>query len=91
MINNAKELTDQLHPKKRKMHLLRNHSFDAGFNSRVAPGAVKGAQGVGDGILLSAQKKWRKCNGQNRLAEILQRVAFRGGIKRDSQAPLAAA
>ena len=29
----------------------------------------------------SAQKKWRKLDGQNRLPEIIQRVEFRDGIR----------
>ena len=31
-------------------------------------------------LMMSAQKKWRKLDGQNRLAEVIQRIRFRDGI-----------
>ena len=37
-------------------------------------------------LMLSAKKKWRKLDGQNRLPNIIQGVEFRDGIKRDFQA-----
>ena len=32
-------------------------------------------------LMMSAQKKWRKLDGQNRLPEIIQAVEFRDGIR----------
>jgi len=32
-------------------------------------------------LMLSARKKWRRLNGSDRLAEIIQRVTFKDGIK----------
>ncbi len=32
--------------------------------------------------MMSAQKQWRKLDGQNRLPEIIQRIEFRDGIRR---------
>ena len=32
-------------------------------------------------LLLSARKKWRKLDGSNHLAEVVQRVTFKDGIK----------
>ena len=32
-------------------------------------------------LMISAQKKWRKLDGQNRLPEIIQGVEFRDGIR----------
>ncbi len=37
-------------------------------------------------LMLSAKKKWRKLDGQNRLAEIIQGVEFRDGIKHETKA-----
>ena len=37
-------------------------------------------------LMLSAKKKWRKLDGQNRLAEIIQGVEFRDGIKHEIKA-----
>ena len=37
-------------------------------------------------LMLSARKKWRKLDGQNRLPEIIQRVEFRDGIKHEIKA-----
>ena len=37
-------------------------------------------------LMLSAKKKWRKLDGQNRLPEIIQRVEFRDGIKHEIKA-----
>lgn len=37
-------------------------------------------------LMLSAQKKWHKLDGPNRLPEIIQRVEFRDGIKHDINA-----
>jgi transposase-like protein len=37
-------------------------------------------------LMLSAKKKWRKLNGQNRLPEIIQGVEFRDGIKHEVKA-----
>ena len=32
-------------------------------------------------LMMSAQKKWRKLDGQNRLPEIIQGVEFRDGLR----------
>ena len=32
-------------------------------------------------LMMSAQKKWRKLDGQNRLPEIIQGIEFRDGIR----------
>ena len=32
-------------------------------------------------LMMSAQKKWRKLDGQNRLPEIFQGVEFRDGLR----------
>ncbi|MDD7973262.1 hypothetical protein PUT78_19465 [Roseinatronobacter sp. HJB301] len=32
-------------------------------------------------LVMSAQKKWRKISGPNRLPEVIQDVEFRDGIK----------
>ncbi len=32
-------------------------------------------------LMMSAQKKWRKLDGQNRLPEIISRVEFRDGVR----------
>jgi len=32
-------------------------------------------------LMMSAQKKWRKLDGQNRLPEIIQGIKFRDGIR----------
>ena len=37
-------------------------------------------------LMLSAKKKWRKLDGQNRLPQIIQGVEFRDGIKHESKA-----
>ena len=37
-------------------------------------------------LKLSARKKWRKLDGQNRLPEIIQGVEFRDGIKHEIKA-----
>ena len=37
-------------------------------------------------LMLSAKKKWRKRDGQNRLPEIIQGVEFRDGIKHEIKA-----
>ena len=37
-------------------------------------------------LTLSANKKWRKLDGQNRLPEIIQGVEFRDGIKHEINA-----
>ena len=37
-------------------------------------------------LMLSARKKWRKLDGQNRLPEIIQGVEFRDGIKHEIKA-----
>jgi hypothetical protein len=37
-------------------------------------------------LMLSAKKKWRKLDGQNRLPEIIQGVEFRDGIKHEIEA-----
>ena len=37
-------------------------------------------------LMLSARKKWRKRDGQNRLPEIIQGVEFRDGIKHEIKA-----
>jgi putative transposase len=37
-------------------------------------------------LMLSAKKKWRKLDGQNRLPEIIQGVEFRDGIKHETKA-----
>lgn len=37
-------------------------------------------------LMLSAKKKWRKLDGQNRLPEIIQGVEFRDGIKHEVKA-----
>jgi len=37
-------------------------------------------------LMLSAKKKWRKLDGQNRLPEIIQGVEFRDGIKHEIKA-----
>lgn len=37
-------------------------------------------------LMLSAKKKWRKLDGQNRLPEIIQRGEFRDGIKNEIKA-----
>ena len=37
-------------------------------------------------LMLSAKKKWRKLDGQNRLPEIIRGVEFRDGIKPETQA-----
>jgi putative transposase len=34
-------------------------------------------------LMISAKKKWRMLDGQNRLPEIIQGVEFRDGIKRE--------
>jgi hypothetical protein len=34
-------------------------------------------------LMMSAKKKWRKLDGQNRLPEIIQGVEFRDGIKHE--------
>jgi len=34
-------------------------------------------------LMLSAKKKWRKLDGQNRLPEIIQGLEFRDGIKHE--------
>ncbi len=38
------------------------------------------------GLMLSAKKKWRRLDGQNRLLEIIQVVNFRDGIKQEIKA-----
>ena len=51
-----------------------------------------GTQGVADlgqlthQLMLSASKKWRKLDGQNRLPEIIKGVEFRDGIKHEIKA-----
>ena len=37
-------------------------------------------------LMLSAKKKWRKLDGQNRLPEIIRGVEFRDGIKHEIKA-----
>ena len=37
-------------------------------------------------LMLSAKKKWRKLDGQNRLPEIIQGVEFRNGNKPEIEA-----
>ena len=37
-------------------------------------------------LMLSAKKKWRKLDGQNRLPEIIEGIEFRDGIKHESRA-----
>jgi len=37
-------------------------------------------------LMMSARKKWRKLDGQNRLPEIIQGVEFRDGIKHETKA-----
>ena len=37
-------------------------------------------------LMLSAKKKWRKLDGQNRLPDIIQGVEFRDGIKHQIKA-----
>ena len=37
-------------------------------------------------LMLSAKKKWRKLDGQNRLPEIIQGIEFRDGIKHETKA-----
>ena len=37
-------------------------------------------------LMLSAKKKWRKLDGQNRLPEIIQGIEFRDGIKHEIKA-----
>ncbi len=37
-------------------------------------------------LMMSAKKKWRKLDGQNRLPEIIQGVEFRDGIKHETKA-----
>ena len=37
-------------------------------------------------LMLSAKKKWRKLDGQNRLPEIIEGVEFRDGIKHEIKA-----
>ena len=37
-------------------------------------------------LMLSATKKWRKLDGQNRLPEIMEGVEFRDGIKHEIKA-----
>jgi len=37
-------------------------------------------------LMLSANKKWRKLDGQNRLLEIIEGVEIRDGIKHESKA-----
>ena len=37
-------------------------------------------------LMLSAKKKWRKLDGQNRLPEIIQGIEFRDGIKHQTKA-----
>ena len=37
-------------------------------------------------LMLSAKKKWRKLDGQNRLSEIIQGIEFRDGIKHQTKA-----
>ena len=32
-------------------------------------------------LMMSAQKKWRKLDGQNRLPEIIQGIEFRDGLR----------
>jgi hypothetical protein len=32
-------------------------------------------------LMMSAQKKWRKLDGQNRLPEIIQWIEFRDGLR----------
>ena len=32
-------------------------------------------------LMMSAQKKWRKLDGQNRLPEIIQEIEFRDGLR----------
>ena len=34
-------------------------------------------------LMLSAKKKWRKLDGQNRLLKIIEGFEFQGGIKHD--------
>ena len=36
--------------------------------------------------MLSAKNKWRQLDGQNRLAEIIEGIEFRDGIKPESKA-----
>ena len=37
-------------------------------------------------LMLSAKKKWRKLDGQNRMPEIIEGIEFRDGIKHESKA-----
>jgi putative transposase len=37
-------------------------------------------------LMLSAKRKWRKLDGQNRLSEINQGIEFRDGIKHEIKA-----
>lgn len=37
-------------------------------------------------LMLSARKKWRRLDGQNRLPEIIQGIKFRDGIKHEIKA-----
>ena len=37
-------------------------------------------------LMLSAKKKWRKLDGQNRLPEIIEGIEFRDGIKHEIKA-----
>ena len=37
-------------------------------------------------LMMSAQGKWRKLDGSNRMPEIIQGIAFKDGIKQNQQA-----
>jgi len=37
-------------------------------------------------LILSAKRKWRRLDGSNQLAELIEGVTFKDGIKRTKQA-----
>ena len=37
-------------------------------------------------LMMSAKKKWRKLDGQNRLSEIIEGIEFRDGIRHEIKA-----
>jgi putative transposase len=69
-------------------HIRTSNPIESAFASvRHRTGKTKGCLSRKTGLamafrlLMSAQNKWRKLDGQNRLPEIIQGIAFKDGIK----------
>jgi putative transposase len=75
-------------PAEHRKHIRTSNPIESTFATvRHRTGKAKGCLSRKTGLamafklMMSAQKKWRKLDGQNRLPEIIQGVEFRDGLR----------